>query len=650
MWNEKLIEKLTGPQLVNDSKTPSGRVHVGSLRGVLIHDAVYRALLSRGFDAKYSYGIDDLDPLDGLPADAEPWLKDYMGYPLCSVPAPETSSATDLADHYISEFLGLFNKLGVGAEIYRTRDLYRSGRFNEAIDAILKNAAIVRKVYAEVSNAARPANWLPFQVICEGCGKIGVTEVTNYDGKEVSYSCRPDLVTWASGCGNRGRISPFDGNGKLPWKLEWVAKWHTLGVTIEGAGKDHCTRGGSREVAAACLRGIFGEEPPLNVPYEFFLIVGAKMSSSKAIGTSAREMGDLLPPEILRFLMIRTPPKKTVNFSTDHDYLVKLYNEHDRLVESCLSGRATAEQEKTLELIEVNPRSTAYHPVGFQLLTALLQLPHIDIEKEIEQRSETSPTRADKDSLHKRLRSARYWLENFAAAEDRLELQLEVPDSVEWLRASQRAFLSLLGSRFPTDRIAEDEYQRFIFDTARLTPIDHKSAFQALYRALLDKDQGPKGGALLSYLGTYFLIERFSKIAYSIDEFWQETGVTPDSCEAWISEHEQSISGTEFALFLNAVSLTGAASDSGRFLSGKGVVEIYAKLDDDREHTIRVLPTDFEGEGGDLAQEDERLKRYARDFIQGLSGKFRLSFKERGPIRITRETASTDLPVEHGPA
>jgi len=41
MWNEKLIEQLTGRQVVNDSKTPSGRVHVGSLRGVLIHDAIY---------------------------------------------------------------------------------------------------------------------------------------------------------------------------------------------------------------------------------------------------------------------------------------------------------------------------------------------------------------------------------------------------------------------------------------------------------------------------------------------------------------------------------------------------------------------------------------------------------------------------------
>jgi len=640
MWNEKLIEGLTGSQIVNDSKTPSGRVHVGSLRGVLIHDAIYRTLLSRGFDASYSYGIDDFDPLDGLPADAKPWLKDYLGHPLCNVPAPQTSSATDLADHYISEFLNIFSELGVGARIYRTRDLYRSGRFNEAIDAILKKAHIVREVYAQVSRAMRPTNWFPFQVICERCGRIGVTEVTDYDGKKVSYECKPDLVTWAIGCGNRGSVSPFDGNGKLPWKLEWVAKWHTFGITIEGAGKDHCTKGGSREVAAACLRGIFDENPPLNVPYEFFLVGGAKMSSSKAVGVAAREMADLLPPEILRFLMIRTPPRKAVNFSTNYDYLVKLYNEHDRLLESHLSGRATAEQEKTLHMIDVDPQATVYHPVSFQLLTALLQLPHIDIEREIERRSTTSPSMLDKDSLHKRLRSARYWLEHFACEEDRLVLQPRVPDSVYRLSESQRAFLNLLGSRFPRDRITEDEYQSFIFDMARLTPINYKFAFQALYRVLFDKDQGPKGGALLSYLDTDFLIRRFLEVSYSIDGFWYETGVTLDLCEVWIFEHRQSICGMEFALLVNALVSTEPAPDSDRCLRGRSIVEIYAKLDNGKEHTIRVLSIDFAGEGFDLAQEAERLEEYGRGFIQDLSERLRLSFKERAPIRITMEHPS----------
>ena len=39
---------VSGPQVVNDSKTPSGTVHVGSLRGPVILDVIARALRARG--------------------------------------------------------------------------------------------------------------------------------------------------------------------------------------------------------------------------------------------------------------------------------------------------------------------------------------------------------------------------------------------------------------------------------------------------------------------------------------------------------------------------------------------------------------------------------------------------------------------------
>ena len=643
MWYEKVIESLHGLQIVNDSKTPSGRVHVGSLRGVLIHDAIYRALKARDFNAKYSYGIDDFDPLDGLPADAEPWMREYMGHPLCNIPAPTGSSSTDLAEHYISEFLGIFTELGIGADIYRMRDVYRSGQFNEAIDRILVKSDVVRKIYAEVSHAVRPSNWLPFQIICEKCGKVGTTEVTEYDGKEVTYECKPNLVSWASGCGNRGKISPFDGNGKLPWKLEWVAKWHTFGITIEGAGKDHCTKGGSREVAVACLREIFGKTPPLNVPYEFFLVSGAKMSSSKGVGTAAREITDLLPPEILRFLMIQTPPKRTVNFSTDFDYLVKLYNEHDRLVESNLQGRASELQKKVLRSIEVEPQSTAYHPVGFQLLVALLQLPHIDIEAEIDKRTGGGLSTADRQSLKKRIKSARYWLNNFASEQDRVELQRDLPETVLALTECQRAFLVLLGKRFPIHECTEDEYQRFIFDTARLTPIDQKLAFHAIYRALLNKDQGPKGGSLLSYLDKKFLIARFSEVKYSMDKFLNQSGVTQDACENWISDHHKNLKELSYTSLVNALIPTERSPDFGNYVRGKGVIEIHARLDDGKEHIIRVLFTDFEGEDIDLAQEGKYLATYGRDFLKDLSEKYCLEFEEKETIQITKEDTNESI-------
>src|SRR5947209_5109534 len=132
-----------------------------------------------------------------------------------------------MAEHYIREFFEIFGELGVRMEKYRMRDVYRSGRFNEAIDVILRNAATVRAIYKKVSNSERPESWHPFQIVCENCGRIGTTEVSDYDGSEVTYHCRPDLVKWARGCGHRGKTSPFDGRGKLPWKLEWVAKWRT---------------------------------------------------------------------------------------------------------------------------------------------------------------------------------------------------------------------------------------------------------------------------------------------------------------------------------------------------------------------------------------------------------------------------------------
>ena len=47
-WADELAAAAEGPQVVNDSKTPSGTVHVGSLRGVVLHDAIRRALLRPG--------------------------------------------------------------------------------------------------------------------------------------------------------------------------------------------------------------------------------------------------------------------------------------------------------------------------------------------------------------------------------------------------------------------------------------------------------------------------------------------------------------------------------------------------------------------------------------------------------------------------
>ena len=529
MWVDKIIKQAPDDYIViNDSKTPSGRVHVGSLRGVLIHDAIYRELITQGKPALYTYGIDDYDPMDGLPADAPAELRYYMGMPLCNVPAPAGSQATDMADHYISEFLQIFQELGVAAQTYRMRDVYRQGVFNEVIDTLLNQAAVVREVYAKVSGAHRPEDWYPLQVVCEQCGKIGTTQVTGYQNGLADYHCRPDLVQWATGCGYQGRVAPFDGNAKLPWKLEWAAKWHEFGITIEGAGKDHCTKGGSRDVAALILRRVFGEQPPLNVPYEFFLVGGAKMSSSKGLGASARDMADFLPPELLRFLMIRTDPKKTVNFSQDAPYLQKLYNDFDRVMDGVQQPNISHENHRLWHYAKVQVDDKPYVPANFQLLTALIQLPHIAIQQEVIQRcAEQGITLDAQDLAHlqARIQSAQYWLEHLAADDDKFSVQTTLPASAQQLDAVQRYFLHTLAQALGRVTWQEAAIQTQIFEVARNTPLSQAQAFAAIYQVLLGTTQGPKAGALLSFLAADFVLPRLTAVPYCNQDFVQQVSI-----------------------------------------------------------------------------------------------------------------------------
>ena len=92
-WADELAASLSGPQIVNDSKSPSGTVHVGSLRGVVLHDAIHRALLNAGLPSTFLYGVDDMDAMDSQAMLTPDAIDRYMGAPLSRVPAPEGSGA-----------------------------------------------------------------------------------------------------------------------------------------------------------------------------------------------------------------------------------------------------------------------------------------------------------------------------------------------------------------------------------------------------------------------------------------------------------------------------------------------------------------------------------------------------------------------------
>lgn len=625
-WVSEVVNRADPPFVINDSKTPSGRAHVGALRGVLIHDSLYRSLEASGNRVVYTFGSDDYDALDELPHGLADYYRAYLGVPLCNVPAPPGSSASDVADHYISEFFDTFRKLDVAAKTYRMRDLYRSGQMDESIRKVLEGRSRIREIYYEVNGSVKPEDWHPLQVVCPSCGRIGTTLVTAFRNNLVQFRCMTNLVKWAVGCGKEGWISPFEGNAKLPWKIEWAARWAVLGVTIEGAGKDHTTRGGSRDVANAVATEVLDVKPPLDLPYEFFLVGGSKMSSSKGIGVSAAEVAELLPAQLLRFLLVRTPPRRALNFSPDLESISRLYSDYDRVLsgaESSAPPNHLAEEQFLLTSVRnVGPETSRVGKVlPWDTIVSLVQLPHIDFWARADERFDPPLTEAEKRHLQRRVESARVWLERYADPAERIEVNLSDPRRVSNLTNSQLAFLSAAAQLLTVSSWDPDEVQAALFDAARLTPLDQAAAFGALYLTFLGKESGPRAGNLLSFFDKDSVIGRLRGSGeYSRRALVEETGVPESEALARLSRRDAEIEDVVLTPEFLGDSRTGEGGNE--FVDAVGVVNVVTMTSKGRREILRVEVFRVQGVGSTLEVERDYFQNCVAEFSNAVLTQF----------------------------
>lgn len=486
-WADKLLENIKGKQVINDSWTPSGIIHMGSLKGPVIHDTIFRILKEQKKDVKFLYGFDDADPIDGLPSDLYDSYKQYLGVPLYLAPSPDGKGS--FGEYFGNKMHKLLKELGITPEIYKTNELYRNGSFNNAIKFVLDHADKVRTVYGEIYQKQIAQDWFPLQVICPKCGKLGTTKVTGWDGEKVQFSCEKHLVKWAEGCTTTGKISPFDGIGKMPWKVEWAAKWWTFGVTIEGAGKDHASAGGSYDVAMKLIQDVFEKKPPLKLAYEFFLSGGKKMSSSKGLGLTGEELLEILTPELTRFLMIKTEPNRAVEFTPQNtDLIPKLYDDYQKTDD---------EQARIFELSQIKQIKKPPQ-IRFSVLAQWVQMPNMqqEIKKEGAQEWE---------------KYARVWVEKYAPESEKFLVQEQLPEQAKQLSDNQKQYLHKIASQLQKDWNTED-FQKCLYEWSKEQGISSKEAFAAIYTVLIGKNHGPKASSLILSLDKSFTIKRFKQV------------------------------------------------------------------------------------------------------------------------------------------
>jgi len=523
-WGDKLVEQIKKeceekinsgkPLVIRDEKTMSGRVHVGSLRGVAIHGIISELLTEQKIPNKYLFEINDFDPMDGLPIylDQEKFLP-YMGMPLCNVPSPD-GKAKNYAEYFAKEFTEVIKEVGFNPEHYHASDLYKKGKYNEVIKLALENAGKIREIYKKVSGAEKKEDWFPIQMICEKCGKIGTTRPVSFDGKEVAYVCEENMVKWAKGCGYHGKNSPFDGNAKLPWKVEWAAKFKIMEVDIEGAGKDHSTKGGSREIADTISREVFNYQPPLNVPYEFFQVGGRKMSSSKGAGSSSREICDLLPPEMLRLLLLGKEYKRVIDFIPDGDTIPILYDTYDKMAEAFFNQEEN-DYERIFRLVNFSKDKLKKRFLPrFSQIAFIVQMPHMDNYEAVEKMKESPLTSEDKTEIDYRAKYASNWLKKYAPEDYRYELQeKEVPAGAKNFSPEQKKALGMILEYIKSqEKLDGQELHTKLHDIKKETNINPKDLFSAIYLSFLGKNSGPKAGWFLSVLDRKFLETRLEDV------------------------------------------------------------------------------------------------------------------------------------------
>jgi lysyl-tRNA synthetase class 1 len=475
--------------IVASGITPSGNIHIGNMREVLTADAVYRALQDAGGDATLIYIADTYDPLRKVYPFLDDSYEEHVGKPLSEIPCPCTDHSS-YAEHFLEPFISSMDKLDIHPVIHHADELYKEGAFVDAIKTALVKRDDIAGILEEVSNRTLDPGWNPFNPICNDCGRLTTTKVTGFDldAETVEYSCS---------CGSSGTVS-MRGGGKLTWRVDWPARWPILGVTIEPFGKDHASAGGSYDTGKRISAEVYDYPAPHPIVYEWIMLKGkGAMSSSTGVTVSISDMLEILPPEVLRYLIIRSKPEKHIEFDPGLP-LLNLIDEYDNLDES-LDMRA-------YQLSQAGGDGAVKIP--FRHMVTAVQIADHSFDYLLTVLGRGGYDVSDVEKVQQRAGNVDKWLESFAPPMVKFSIQKTLPPEVRNFNAQQRQVMKILSERMPGYEDGQAIHDG-IYDLAREVDVNPKKLFQTIYQALLGTKSGPRLGYFLVSMERDFVVERF---------------------------------------------------------------------------------------------------------------------------------------------
>ena len=500
-WAEKSAERLgEGPHVVVTGISPSGNIHAGNLREVLVAEAVANALKARGEETRFIFHADTIDPLRKISPGIPESFEEYIGHSLAYVPDPEGDCHASYAEHFLAPFEEALQEMDMDIEVLRSHELYEAGVYTSVTREALEHTDELRGILQEVSGREMPEHWSPYLPRRTG-GKLSGARVLEHVPDEHS-------VVYADEDGFEEAADYSKGEGKLGWRVELAARWKALGVTFEPFGKDHTSSGGSTETADKMSREVFHYPVPGRYEYEWISIKGkGAMSSSKGIVLLPKDLLKIMPPDALRRMMLGRDPARALDLDLEGGF-PQFMDEY----------RASTERPP----VPFNHLLTVAQTTGKDTVAAAGMLQRGGYEGA-----------ANDEKLADDLGYARNWAEEWAPESMRLRLlePEEATEAAAGLDEDQRAYLSDVAKKLGAAEAAVDvakklgadlsvagklaleldgeAVQDLLYSTAVGRGLKPKKAFAALYTVLLGKKSGPKAGPFIAGLPSEVVRERF---------------------------------------------------------------------------------------------------------------------------------------------
>jgi lysyl-tRNA synthetase class 1 len=280
-------------------------------------------------------------------------------------------------------------------------------------------------------------------------------------------------------------------------------------VGVEPSGRDHMTKGGSYDTGVQIMGDVYGAEPPYPVAYDFINMVGdtKKMSASKGTGLDAVQGAKLMPPEVVRYFILRSPASKRLYFDPVNG-VVQLM---DEFAAFAAKTDRTESEEQLLDICTHGQEHKTVSRVPFSHLVASYQAALRDPAKTLEviRRTEHKEiVEQDEQIIVAELQFIDEWLDSQAPEDIKFELAKSV-DAAKF-SPEQKKFLSELAGKIekaPQDADGE-WFHKAIYDFKETSGLEPKELFSTLYTALIGKTAGPRAGWFLSILPRDWLINR----------------------------------------------------------------------------------------------------------------------------------------------